>query len=156
VHGGERDGQGGGILIAHIAAGRDVKQPAVIRQCVFCECSAARSHHAVADLDAFGIGTEFGDFACPFHAEHSARAAGVAMGVALGHAEVGSIEAAGANPNQHLRTLRRGLCDVGDFSAIGAVDKGLHDIILCCWRGDAPILPLRGADRTSWLRAGFE
>jgi hypothetical protein len=51
------------------------------------------------------------------------------MGVALGHAEVGAIEAAGAHANQHLRALGRGFCHVGDCSAIGAVDIGFHEII---------------------------
>jgi hypothetical protein len=51
------------------------------------------------------------------------------MGMALGHAEVGAIEAAGAHANQYLRALWRGLCHIGDCSAIGAVDIGFHEII---------------------------
>ena len=60
----------------------------------------------VADLDAFRIGPELGDFARPFHAEHGADAAGRAMHMALGHAEIGAVEAAGMNLDQHLRALR--------------------------------------------------
>jgi hypothetical protein len=52
------------------------------------------------------------------------------MRLALGHAEVGAVEAAGADPNQHLRAFRSGPGDVGDFSAIGAVDIGFHGVVL--------------------------
>ena len=110
--------------------GRDAEQPAVIGQRVFGKRRAARAHHPVADLDALGVGADFGDLAGPFHAEHGADAAGRAMRVALGHAEVGAVEAVGADADQHLRALRRGLCDIGDFSAVGAVDIGFHGIIL--------------------------
>ena len=53
-----------------------------------------------------------------------------AMRVPLGHAEVGAVEAAGVHADQDLRALRGGLGDIGDCSAIGAVDIGLHAIIL--------------------------
>ena len=43
----------------------------------------------------------------PFHAEHGADAAGRAMHMAIGHAEVGPVEAAGMDLDQHLRALRR-------------------------------------------------
>ena len=104
------------------------KQPAVIGQRVFGERRTARAHHVVADLDAPGVRPELGDFAGPFHAEHGADAAGRAMGVALGHAEIGAVEAAGVDLDQHLRALRRGLCDIGDFGAVGAVNIGFHGI----------------------------
>src|ERR1700730_8492676 len=55
------------------------------------------------------------------------------MGVALCHAEIGAIEAAGLYPHQHLRALGRGFCDLGDGGAVGAVDISLHGIIsICC------------------------
>ena len=74
VHGGERDGQGGGFLEVHV--GGRAEQPAVIGQRIFRERRAARAHDLVADLDALGVGAELGDFAGPFHAEHGADAAG--------------------------------------------------------------------------------
>ena len=89
---------------------------------------AARAHDLVADLDAFGVGAELGDFARPFHAEHGADAAGCAMHMAFGHAEVGPVEAAGMDLDQHLRAFRRGLCDVSDLSAVGAIDIGFHGL----------------------------
>ena len=42
----------------------------------------------------------------PFHAEHGADAAGRAMDMALGHAKIGTVEAAGMDLDQHLRALR--------------------------------------------------
>ena len=126
MHGGERDRQGGGFLEIHVGIAGNPEQPAVIGQRIFGERRAARAHHALADLDALGLGTDFGDLAGPFHAEHGADAAGRAMGVALGHAEIGAVQPAGVDADQHLRALRRGLCDVGDFSAVGAVHIGFH------------------------------
>jgi hypothetical protein len=67
----------------------------MVGQRIFRERSTPGTHDLVADLDAFGVGSELGDFARPFHAEHRANAAGCAMRMALGHAEVGAIEAAG-------------------------------------------------------------
>ena len=81
-------------------------------------------------LTPLASGPEFGDFARPFHPEHGADAAGRAMDMALGHAEVGAVEAAGVDLDQHLRAFRRGLCNVGDFGAIGAVDIGFHGVLL--------------------------
>ncbi len=101
----------------------------MIGQRIFRERGAAGAHHLVADLDAFGISADPGDLAGPFHTEHGADAAGAAMGVSLGHAEVGAIEPAGAHADQHLRTFRRGFCDLGDGGAVGAVDIGLHAIV---------------------------
>ena len=129
VHGGERDGQGGRIFEVHV--GRRAKQPAVIGQRVFGERSTARAHDLVADLDALRVGAKLGNFTRPFHSEHGTGAAGAAMRLALGHAEVGTVEAAGTDPNQHLRAFRSGLGDIGDFSAIGAVDIGSHEVIPC-------------------------
>ena len=51
----------------------------------------------VADFYAPGVWADFGDLARPFHAEHGTDAAGAAMRMALGHAEVGTVEAAGAH-----------------------------------------------------------
>jgi hypothetical protein len=65
VHGGERDGQGGRFLEIHVRG--VAEQPAVIGERIFCERAAARSHHPVADPDAFGLRSEFGDLAGPFH-----------------------------------------------------------------------------------------
>src|SRR6202040_3248188 len=93
----------------------------------FAICSAAGAHHLVAGFEAFGLRSRFGDLAGPLHAEHGADAAGAAMRVAFGHTEVGAIEAAGADANQHLRALWRGFWDVGDCGAIGAVDIGFHE-----------------------------
>ena len=100
---------------------------------IFGEGRAAGAHDLVADLDAFGVGTELGDFAGPFHAEHRAGAAGRAMGVAFGHAKIGAVQPAGMDLHQHLRALRRGFWDVSDGSAAGAVDIGFHgDHSSCC------------------------
>ena len=52
------------------------------------------------------IGPKLGDFARPFHAEHGADAPRTAMHMALGHAEVGPIQAAGMDLDQHLGALR--------------------------------------------------
>ena len=104
MHGGERDGEGGGFLEIHVR-GR-AEQPAVVGQRIFGKRRAARAHDLVADLDALGIGAKLGDFTGPFHAEHGADAAGRAMHMALGHAEVGPVEAAGMDLDQHLRALR--------------------------------------------------
>ncbi len=78
----------------------------MIGQRIFREGGAARTHHLVADLDPLGVGADFGDLARPFHPQHGADAAGAAMGVTLGHAEVGAIEAAGVNADQNLRAFR--------------------------------------------------
>ncbi len=67
----------------------------MIGQRIFGKGRAARAHDLVADLDAPGVRPELGDFAGPFHAEHGADAAGRAMGVALGHAEIGAVQPAG-------------------------------------------------------------
>ena len=96
---------------------------------VFGKCCAARAHDLVADLDAPGLLAKLGNLAGPFHAEHGACAAGGAMGVAFGHAEIGTIEPAGMDADQHLRALWRGFCDVSDGGAVGAEDIGLHGII---------------------------
>ena len=101
----------------------------MIGQRIFGEGSGTRAHDLVADLDAPGVGAELGHFARPFHAEHGADAAGRTMGMALGHAEVGAVEAAGMDLHQHLRALRRGFWNVGYGSAAGAVDIGFHGII---------------------------
>ena len=169
VHGGERDGEGGGFLEIHVR-GR-AEQPAVVGQRIFGERRAARAHDLVADLDALGVGAELGDFAGPFHAEHGADAAGRAMHMALGHAEIGAVEAAGVDLDQHLRALRRRFCNVGDFSAVGAVDIGFHGSSLLlrgsgaaqfggpvvhCWQSRAPIRRPDAARPTSCLRAGSE
>ena len=98
----------------------------MVGQRVLGERSATRAHDLVADLDALGVRPKLGDFARPFHAEHGADAAGRAMHMALGHAEIGAVEAAGMDLDQHLRALRRRFCDVGDFSAVGAVHIGFH------------------------------
>ncbi len=126
MHGGERDGQGGRLVKVHV--GGRAEQPAMVGQRVFGEGSTTGAHDLVADFDAFGVGPEFGDFAGPFHPEHGADAAGGAMGVALGHAEVGPVEAAGMHLDQHLGAFRRRFCDIGDFSAVGAVDIGFHGL----------------------------
>ena len=104
-------------------------KPAVIGQRILGEGGAARTHHLVADLDTSGVGTDFGDLARPFHPQHGAGAAGAAMRVTLGHAEVGAIEAAGVHADQNLRALRRWLGDFSDCSAVGAIDIGLHAIV---------------------------
>ena len=146
MHGGERDGEGGGFLEIHVR-GR-AEQPAVIGQRIFGKRRAARAHDLVADLDAFGVGAELGDFARPFHAEHGADAAGRAMHMALGHAEIGAVEAAGMDLDQHLRALRRRFCDVGDFGAVGAVDIGFHGLFSFVAR----LIPLAGEGGVSVLR----
>ena len=74
MHGGERDGEGGGILEIHVR-GRP-EQPAVIGQRVFRKRRAAGAHDPVADLDALRVRPKLGDFAGPLHAEHGADAAG--------------------------------------------------------------------------------
>ena len=125
VHGGERDGERRCFLKVHV--GGRAEQPAVIGQRVFGKCRAARAHDLVADLDALCVGPELGDFTGPFHAEHGADAAARAMGMALGHAEVGAVQPAGVNLDQHLRALGRGFCNVGYFGAVGAVDIGFHE-----------------------------
>src|SRR5690348_5208605 len=51
------------------------------------------------------------------------------MGLALGHAEIGAVESAGMDLDQHLCALRLRLGNVGDGSAAGAVDIGFHGII---------------------------
>jgi hypothetical protein len=102
----------------------------MVGQRIFRERGTSRAHDLVADLDAFRIRAELGNFVRPFHSQHGAGAAGAAMGMALGHAEVGAVEATGADPNQHLRSLRNRLGDVGDFGAVGAVNIGFHQIIL--------------------------
>src|SRR6266478_392937 len=101
---------------------------------IFGECGTARAHHPVADLHSLGLGTDLGDLTGPLHAEHGAEAPGAAMRMALGHAEVGPVEAAGAHFDQHLRAFRCGFGDVGDFGAVGAVDIGFHEIVLG-WKG---------------------
>src|SRR6202012_5980810 len=112
-----------------IHVGGRAEQPAVIGKRVFGKGLAARAHDLVADLDALRIGAELGDFAGPFHAEHGADAAGRAMRVALAHAGVGAIESAGAHAHQHLRALRFWLSDVGNPSALSAVDISLHELL---------------------------
>src|SRR5882757_127346 len=130
VHGGEGYRQGGGLLEIHV--GGRAEQPAVIGQRVFREGRAAGAHDLVADLDALGLRPELGDFAGPFHAEHGADAAGRAMDMALGHAQISTVEAAGVDLDQHLGAFRRGFWNVGNGSAAGAVDIGLHAILSFC------------------------
>ena len=126
VHGRKCDGERGGILEAH--ALRDVKQPAVIRQCKLRESCGAGAHHLVADLEVLGVGTQLGDLARPLHAQHCAGASRAAVNMPLGHAKVGTIEAAGVHANKHLFARGGWLGDIGDSSAVGAVDEGLHEL----------------------------
>jgi hypothetical protein len=114
-----------------------------------------RAHDLVADLDALRVGAKLGNFARPFHPEHGTGAAGAAMRMALGHAEVGTVEAAGADPNQHLRAFRSGLGDIGDFGGIGAVDIGFHEVTPCGLAKRTIPRP-GGANRTSCLRTVSE
>ena len=131
VHRRQRDRQRGGDLEAH--ALRNRKQPLVIGEGVFGKRRAARSHHAIADLDAAGLRSQFDDLSRPLHAEHGAGATRAAVGMTLGHAQVGPVEAAGANPHQHLGALRRGFGNLGDGSAAGAIDERFHGIGLAGW-----------------------
>jgi hypothetical protein len=101
----------------------------VIGQRIFGKGGRARAHHLVADLDPLGVGAKLGDLAGPFHAQHRADAAGTAVRVTLGHAEIGAIEAASSDADQHLRAFCDRFGDIGDFSAIGAIDIGLHAIV---------------------------
>ena len=94
----------------------------------FGEGGGAGAHDPVADVDAFGVGAKLGDFAGPFHAEHGADATGAAVNVALGHAEIGAVEAAGADTDQNLGAPRRRLGNIGDGGAAGAVDIGFHRV----------------------------
>ena len=144
VHGGERDGQGRRFLEIHV--GGRAEQPAVIGQRIFGKRLAARAHDLVADLDAFRVGPELGDFAGPFHAEHGADAAGRAMDMALGHAEVGAVQPAGVHLDQDLRALRRRFCDVGDLGALGPVDIGFHETPLL-------VVGLAAIYSAAWRRA---
>src|SRR5207244_10018286 len=123
------------------------EQPATVGQRVLAERSSSRAPDPVADLDALGVRAKLGDFTRPFHAEHGADAAGRAMRMALGHAEIGAVEAAGMDLDQHLRALRRRFCNFGDFGAVGTIDIGFHGLFslleaqaayaaacLCYWR----------------------
>ena len=103
MHGGQRNGEGGRLVEIHV--GGCTKQPAMIGERIFCKRRSTRTHDPVANLDAFCIGAEPGDLAGPFHAEHRADAPGRAVRMALGHAEVGAVEAAGMDFHQDLRAL---------------------------------------------------
>ena len=77
------------------------------RPAVSCERSAAGAHDLVADLDALCQGPS--SAISPAHSIPSTVPAPPAMDVALGHAEVGAVEAAGMDADQHLVPFGAGL-----------------------------------------------
>ena len=124
MHGCQSKRQACGLLETHRSWNGE--KPAVIGHGIFGVTAGTGTHHAISDLHILRIRPKLDHFARELHTEYGADAACSTMDVTRNHPQIGPVHAAGVNLDQNLRAFRRGLRDIGDGSATGAVDEGFH------------------------------